>query len=140
MKLNVFVEKPLTDGKPATNLSAYIAEVQGFITVAPNVRTLQRKIKDALEFHADGMAEDGFQDPWIIDRNWEFIYHYDLGALLDLYQGVFNRTNLARVTGLHESIIKQYIAGTKTPSKKQLLRIQNNLHSFAAGLSEIHIL
>jgi transcriptional regulator with XRE-family HTH domain len=68
------------------------------------------------------------------------VYHYDLGALLEKYKGIFNQTNLARATGIHESIIRQYLSSVRNPSNKQLLRIQNNLHTFAAGLLDVNVL
>jgi transcriptional regulator with XRE-family HTH domain len=139
MKLNVFIEQPYVEGKPA-NLSAYIDEISGFATVGDSFSELDENLRQGLNFHADGMAKEGCSNEWILDRNWDFIYHYDLGAFINKYKGIFNQTNLARATGIHESIIRQYLSGVRNPSKKQLLRIQNNLRKFAAELSETNIL
>jgi predicted RNase H-like HicB family nuclease len=138
MKLNVFIEQAYINGKPA-NLSAYIDEIPGFATVGDSFAELHENLIEGLNFHADGMAKDGFDYEWILNRSWEFIYHYDLGALITKYKGVFNQTNLARATGIHESVIRQYLSGVREPSKKQLQRIQNNLRTFAAGLLEVNL-
>jgi hypothetical protein len=136
VKLNVFIYKD----PQAKNPSAHIEEVKGLVIAKKSVHEIQKTIKDSLEFHALGFQDSDISEPWLENKNWEFIYHYDIGALLDLYQGIFNQSNFARVAGISDSLMRQYLCGIKKPAKKQLSRIQNNLRTFAADLLNVRIL
>jgi predicted transcriptional regulator len=134
MKININVE---CCGK---NVSAYVDEIPGFIIAAKNVRELQEDIREALDFHADGCEKDGISDEWLINRHsWEFVYHYDIGSLLSLYDGILNQNSLGRITGINPSLVRQYLCGVKNPSKKRLADIQEKLHTFAVDLANISI-
>jgi hypothetical protein len=144
MILNVHVEKI------DNSVSACIEEVNGFLIAVSSVKELHQKITAALQFHADGfinpdpntikwLSADNHTDEWLSDQNWEFNYHYDIRSFLDLYQEIFNQNNFARVAGINNSLMRQYVSGIKDPSKKQISRIQNNLRTFAANLAEFHV-
>jgi hypothetical protein len=140
MELNVYVEWA------DTNISAHIGEVPGLIMAFKDVKTLHAQIRDVLEFHLEGCLDAGDADAaaaaaagWIADRNWEFAYHYSIPALLNLYDGILNRSSLARIAGINASLMRQYLGGYRNPSKKQLLKIQKNIHTFASGLSAVRI-
>lgn len=127
MELNVYVHKP------AANVSAHIEEVDGFLITAPNVQHLQQNIRDALEFHVEGLEPD---DPLQHDQeNWKFIWHYDIPALIDCYSGILNQSNLARIAKINPSIMRQYIAGVRNPSQKKMEHIQQNIQTFAQNLA-----
>ena len=41
------------------NLSAYVPDLPGCITTGKTVEEIQRNIREAIELHLEGMAEDG---------------------------------------------------------------------------------
>jgi predicted RNase H-like HicB family nuclease len=123
-----------------TNACASIDEVPGFVITSKTVKSLQNEIRAALEFHANGCIRAGNSAEWMINRlDWRFIYHYDIGSLLNLYDGIFTQTSLARITGINASLMRHYLCGVRNPSKKQLARVEENLRTFATGLSHISI-
>jgi uncharacterized protein YfiM (DUF2279 family) len=139
MEFNIHIE---WTGK---NASACIDEVPGFVITSKTVKTLQSEIRAALEFHADGCllaAEQGKgnNEQWFTDRQqWRFVFNYSLAALLNLYDGILNQSNLARITGVNMSLMRHYLCGIRNPSKKQLAKIEKNLRTFASDLSNIMI-
>jgi predicted RNase H-like HicB family nuclease len=133
MRLNVYVEWA------EKNASAYIAEIQGFIITAKTVKALQAEIEDALNFHAEGCLNYGIKADWLNDRNWQFVYHYSISALLNLYDGALNQSSFARITGINASLMRQYLCGNRNPSRKQLIKIEKKLHTFASSLTDVNI-
>ena len=131
-KLNVFVVKM------ETNCGACIEEVNGFVITRKNLKKIEKDLPEALELHFEGLHEYE-REPWM-NCEKEFAWHYDLGSFLEKYNGIFNQTNLAKVVGINDSLMRQYLSGVKKPGKKQIARINEKLHDFIENLSKIHIL
>jgi predicted RNase H-like HicB family nuclease len=45
------------------NMSAYVPDLPGCITTGNSVEEIARNIREAIELHLEGMAEDGEQIP-----------------------------------------------------------------------------
>ena len=45
--------------KAETNYSAYVPELPGRIATGANIQEVEAGIRDAIEFHIDGLREDG---------------------------------------------------------------------------------
>ena len=46
------------------NWNAYVPEVLGCVSVGSDIDDMRRMIREALEFHLEGTAEDGDPIPW----------------------------------------------------------------------------
>jgi predicted RNase H-like HicB family nuclease len=49
--------------KAARNYSAYVPDLPGCIATGRNLRDLKKKMRQAIDFHLDGMKEDGLPIP-----------------------------------------------------------------------------
>lgn len=49
--------------KAGDNFSAYVPDLPGCIATGATVPDVEREIRDAIKFHLEGMAEDGFPPP-----------------------------------------------------------------------------
>jgi predicted RNase H-like HicB family nuclease len=49
--------------RTATGYSAYAPDLPGCITTAPTLQEAERRMKEAIEFHLDGLREDGIPIP-----------------------------------------------------------------------------
>ncbi|MDR1553804.1 MAG: hypothetical protein LBS69_10135 [Prevotellaceae bacterium] len=130
-KLNVIVKK-----MPA-NYGAFIEEVDGFVITRKTLNQIINDLPQAIKFHIEALNDYEIQ-PWML-QEIEFTYHYDIDSLLDKYQGILNQANISRITGINESLLRQYVLGIKKPGKKQIIRIQEKLHTFAGELSNVNI-
>jgi len=45
------------------NYSAYVPDLQGCITTGSSISEVERNIREAIEFHLDGLREDGLPIP-----------------------------------------------------------------------------
>ena len=49
--------------KTANNYSAYVPDLLGCIATGYTIEETEREIREAIEFHIEGMIEDGFPIP-----------------------------------------------------------------------------
>jgi predicted RNase H-like HicB family nuclease len=49
--------------KTGTGFSAYVPDLPGCITTGPTLTETERLIKEAIDFHIDGLREDGLPVP-----------------------------------------------------------------------------
>jgi predicted RNase H-like HicB family nuclease len=57
MKYLVVIEKA------KSNYSAYVPDLPGCIATGRNLRAVKKNVREAIEFHIDGMKEDGMSIP-----------------------------------------------------------------------------
>jgi predicted RNase H-like HicB family nuclease len=71
-------------GKTSTGYSAHCPDVSGCITVGKTVEEVVANMKDALEFHFEGMAEDGdpIPRPSGVDSYREIVKDLDVDQYL----------------------------------------------------------
>ena len=67
----------------------------------------------------------------------EFKWGYDVPSFLSYYAGLISKAGLARLTGINQSQLSQYISGYRRPSPKTALRIQDALRRLGAELSSV---
>ena len=46
-----------------SNFSAYVPDLQGCVATGSTIEEVERKIREAIEFHLEGMKEDGLSIP-----------------------------------------------------------------------------
>jgi predicted RNase H-like HicB family nuclease len=49
--------------KAESNYSAYVPDLPGCIATGANIELIEAEIREAIEFHIDGLREDGSQIP-----------------------------------------------------------------------------
>lgn len=46
-----------------SNFSAYVPDLQGCVATGSTIEEVERKIREAIEFHLEGLREDGLTIP-----------------------------------------------------------------------------
>lgn len=80
-----------------------------------------------------------FEDEKIVYREDEIKYTFDLQSFFDFYK-VINAKALSTRIGMNQSLLAQYINGSKIPSSVQRKRILNGVQQIGRELSEIQFL
>ncbi len=122
--------------KVGKGVSAHLPEVDGFVIARDSIEKLKRDLPDGITFHIEGLYEEERVD-WM---NEPFTFKYvfqDIPTLLEGYNGLINQTSLARISGINESLMRQYVAGIKKPSRKVTERIESGLKKYAEELRNI---
>ncbi|MDO9614969.1 MAG: hypothetical protein Q7J86_10670 [Bacteroidota bacterium] len=122
--------------KAGKGVSAHLPEIDGYVIACETVEKLKRDLADGLSFHIEGLYEDE-REPWMNEPyDFEFLFQ-DIPALIDGYSGLINQSSLARISGINESLMRQYVTGIKRPSRKVTQRIESGLKRYADELRSI---
>ena len=125
--------------KAYKGVSAHLPEIDGYMIARETVEKLKRDIADGLSFHIEGLYEDE-RELWMGEPfDFEFVFQ-DIPAMIDSYSGLINQSSLARISGINESQMRQYVAGIKRPSRKVTQRIEAGLKKYAEELRSISFL
>jgi len=122
--------------KAGNSVSAHLPEVEGFVIARESVEKLKRDMHAGIIFHIEGLYEEE-REAWMSEPfNFEYVFH-DIPTLIEAYNGLINQSSLARISGINESLMRQYVAGIKRPSRKVTERIESGLKKYADELRNI---
>ena len=124
----IIVTVEITDN----NYAAYIEKLPGCVSTGRTFEELKKNIAEAVEFHLEGMREDGEKIPF--DEIYEFVYRFDPESLLVHYNGIFTNAALQRLTGINQRQLQRYASGVSRPRNEQAEKITVALHSLGREL------
>lgn len=120
------------------NFSASLSDnVPGAVVfTASNFRELQKEAKASLDFHLEGIQEDGEDVPaWWVSNNYEFQFQYsDVASLLKAYSDVVPLAYLSYACGINQHQLSHYANGLKQPRPLQRQRIVDGMHKIGREL------
>lgn len=121
-----------------SNFSASLGEnVPGSVVfTADTFAELQKEARESLEFHVDGMVDDGDDVPqWLADGSYEFEYKFlDAVALLKAYEPYLSLAAISRASGINQHQLSHYVNGIKKPRPQQHERIVEGIHKIGKEL------
>ena len=129
----VFVTVELTDN----NYCAYLEKLPGCVSTGKTFDELKKNIAEAVEFHLEGMIEDGEKIPF--ERDYEFAFKFDSESLLQHYNGILTKSSLERLTGINQRQLQRYASGASKPREAQALKLANGLHRLGTELLAIEL-
>jgi hypothetical protein len=122
--------------KASKGVSAHLPEVEGFVIARNSFENLRCDLLNGLLFHIEGLYEEE-RAKWMSESfDFEYVFQ-DIQTLIEGYRGLINQNSLARVSGINESLMRQYVAGIKRPSHKVTARIETGLKKYAEELRNI---
>jgi len=119
------------------NYSAYLEQLPGCVSTGKTFEELKNNIAEAVEFHLEGIREDGEKIPF--DQNYEFVYRFDPESLLMHYNGIFTNAALQRLTGINQRQLQRYASGSSRPRNEQAEKITIALHSLGRELLAVEL-
>ena len=129
----VFVTVELTDN----NYSAYLESLPGCVSTGKTFEELKKNIAESVEFHIEGMREDGEEIPF--DTQYELAYKFDAESLFQHYNGIFTNSSLERLTGINQRQLQRYASGASKPREEQTAKITTALHSLGKELLAVEL-
>ncbi len=132
-KINVIVEV----GK--RNHSAYIESLPGCIATGETLTEIKKNMNEAVAIHLNLMRKDGDSIPKEFQDKYELEFQIDLESFLTVYKGIFSQSALARITGINESLMRQYFSGNKKPRQAQIQKIEEGIHRLGEELISVHL-
>ena len=119
------------------NYGASLSEnVPGAVVVtAKSYDELIKEVKDTLQFHVESMIADGDDVPqWLRNGDYEFEYHLDTAALLQMCSPYASIAAISRLSGINQHQLSHYANGLKKPRSEQRRRIVEGLYEIGRQL------
>jgi predicted RNase H-like HicB family nuclease len=127
-------------GKTPKGYSACVDLLPGLIlAVTGDFAKFKRELVESIDFHLEGMKEDGDPYPAIFDGEYEFEYEFDIESLLYCYGNIFAKSALERLTGINQKQIGHYAKGRSKPRPAQERKIKKALHELGEELAAISV-
>lgn len=106
------------------------------VFTAPTFEALKKEAKESLQFHVEGLVEDGEAVPeWLKNGDYEFVYNYlDATTLLKAYTPYVSLAAISRASGINQGLLSHYANGLKKPREQQRQRIVAGLHKIGSEL------
>lgn len=104
------------------------------VFTAKTFEELQKEAKESLDFHVEGLLEDGQDVPeWLKYGDYKFEYVYqDVTTLLKAYAPYISLAAISRASGISLGLLSHYVNGLKKPREKQRQRIVKGLHKIGS--------
>lgn len=125
--------------RTATGYSAYLPALPGCISTGATVADIKNNIREAVEFHIEGMRIEDLPIPEEFEQEFDLAFKMDVASLFEWFSGILTKSGVSRITGMNQSLISQYVSGIKTPSSKQTKKIERALHNLGQELLEIEL-
>ncbi len=119
------------------NFCAHAPILPGCVSTAMSLSEIKNKIREAIDFHAEGSLENNDQIPDVFKGEFDLEFKISIEALLNAYSDVFTKAALSRITGINQRQLWHYASGIKKPRPLQRKRIEEGLHRLGKELLEI---
>ena len=122
--------------KANNGVSAHLPELDGYVIARDTIVKLKKEIREGVKFHIEGLYEEERQEWMNEEYDFEYVFK-DIPSLVEAYGGFINQSSLARIAGINEGQVRQYVAGVKHPTKRTLERIETGVRRYASELQTI---
>ncbi len=107
------------------------------VSTGRTLEEVKRNMEEALQFHLDGMREDGLAIPDALTPPWEFEWRLTTRALLHYTEGLVSRAAIAKITGINQQQLSHYASGYRKPRPAMSLRIRDGVRKIAQALAAV---
>lgn len=124
--------------KTGSGYSAHIEALPGVIASGGDFEEVKKNMREAVEFHFEGMKEDGEIVPEDLS-NIDLVFKMDVESLLHYFQGVLTQTAISNLTGINVKQLNHYAKGKSKPRAAQINKIEAGLHKLGNELIQIQL-
>lgn len=119
--------------------SAFIEGIDGVVATGSTVDEIKGNLIDALDDYVETCGEVGCELPTVLKGDYKLEFTMDVKSLLSIYNGIFTKSGLERLTGINQKQLWHYANGISKPRRAQVLKIENALHRLGTELIAIHL-
>ena len=123
--------------KAGNGVSAHLPALNGFVIASSSVVALKNELRESVLFHIEGLYPEE-RTPWMDGDYYFELVFCDIPSLVSGYGDTINQSSLARISGINESQMRQYVSGIRSASPKILKRVEEGLHRYADDLKKVH--
>ena len=121
------------------NFSAYVKEFDGVAVTGKTIDEIKNSVIDSVEEYVAACRELGCSIPEVLDGGYEMIFEMDIRSLLTIYEGIFTKSGLEKLTGINQKQLWHYAKGISNPRPAQRLKIESALHRLGSELVSLSL-
>ncbi len=121
------------------NYSAYLDGIDGVVATGSSMGEIKQNMIAALDAYIETCKELGCDLPKGLEGDIDITFTMDVKSLLSLYNGIFSKSGLERLTGINQKQLWHYAKGKSVPRKAQILKIEKALHRLGEELLSVHL-
>ncbi|MCH5174107.1 MAG: type II toxin-antitoxin system HicB family antitoxin [Bacteroidales bacterium] len=121
------------------NYSAFIENIDGIVATGSTIDEIKTNLISALDEYIQTCEEMGLELPGELKGDYSIEFAMDVRNLLTIYEGVFTKSGLERITGINQKQLWHYANGTSTPRRAQVLKLEKALHRLGQELLSLHL-
>ena len=122
-----------------SNFSAYVREVDGITATGTSIDEIKTSIIEALDVFVASCKEFKCAIPEALEGGYIITFELDIQSLLTIYQGIFTKSGLEKITGINQKQLWHYAKGLSKPREAQRQKIENALHRLGSELVSISL-
>ena len=77
--------------------------------------------------------------PEVLSSCFEIAFEFDVQSLLSIYEGIFSKSGLEKLTGINQKQLWHYAKGISKPRPEQLRKIESALHRLGSELLSLSL-
>lgn len=121
------------------NFSAYVADVDGISVTGCSVDEIKTSMCEAIDDYITVCKELNLDLPEEFNGEYELTFELDVCSLLKIYEGIFSKAGLEKLTGINQKQLWHYASGKSKPRQAQRLKIEQGLHRLGNELISLHL-
>ena len=121
------------------NYSAYIKGLSGVVATGSTIEEIKANLVEAVRLYVETCHDLGCDLPEALKGEYQIVFSMDVKSLLTLYQGIFTKAGLEKLTGINQKQLWHYANGVSTPRKAQVLKIEKAIHRLGQELLSIQL-
>lgn len=132
-KITVIIERA------ENNFSAYVQEVDGIAATGKTIDEIKTSIIDAIDEYKASCKEFNLEIPAELKGDYEITFELDIQSFLSIYQGIFTKSGLEKLTGINQKQLWHYAKGVSKPRQAQKQKIETALHRLGSELISLSL-
>jgi len=132
-KVTIIVERA------ENNFSAYVRGVDGIAVTGNSIDTIKSSMIAAISEYVDMCKELSMEIPAEFSEGYELSFELDIRSLLTIYEGIFAKSALERLTGINQKQLWHYAHGKSVPRPAQRRKIETALHRLGSELVSLSL-
>lgn len=121
------------------NFSAYVREVDGITATGKSIDEIKSSVIEAIDEYISTCKEFNLDVPTELKGNYEIIFELDIQSFLLIYQGIFTKSGLEKLTGINQKQLWHYAKGVSKPRQAQKQKIESALHRLGSELISLSL-
>lgn len=121
------------------NFSAYVQDVDGITATGESIDEIKSSIINAIEEYKSACKNLGLEVPAELKGDYEIAFELDIQSFLMIYQGIFTKSGLEKLTGINQKQLWHYANGVTKPRQAQRQKIESALHRLGNELLSLSL-